>query len=136
MAENSISGIIDVTLDRLKAIANAETIIGDPIEKGEITIIPVSKVSFGVATGGSDFSSKNTTAPMFGGGGGAGVTVMPIAFIVIKNDNVRIIPVNSEVTALGQAISMVPELIDKIKGLFEKDEFPDADPLAEENFKF
>ena len=86
MAENSISGIIDVTLDRLKAIANAETIIGDPIEKGDITIIPVSKVSFGVATGGSDFSSKNTNAPMFGGGGGAGVTVAPIALLVIKND--------------------------------------------------
>ncbi len=125
MAENSISGIIDVTLDKLKALANAETIIGEPIVKGDITIIPVSKVSFGVATGGSDFSSKNNHAPMFGGGGGAGVTVAPIAFLVIKGDNVRVIPVNVESGILGQALSMAPEIIDKIKAAFSKEEMPD-----------
>ena len=115
MSEKNITGIIDVTLEKLKALANAETVIGDPIEKGDLTIIPISKISFGVATGGSDFASKNVHTPMFGGGGGAGASVTPIAFIVIKGENVRIMPINSEATPFGQAISMVPDLIDKIK---------------------
>lgn len=130
MSEKNITGIIDVTLEKLKALANAETVIGDPIVKGDLTIIPISKISFGVATGGSDFSSKNTSSPMFGGGGGAGASITPIAFIVIKGENVRIIPINSESTALGQAISMVPDLVDKIKSIFEKEEVSSPEEIS------
>lgn len=130
MSEKNITGIIDVTLEKLKALANAETVIGDPIVKGDLTIIPISKISFGVATGGSDFASKNVNTPMFGGGGGAGASVTPIAFIVIKGENVRIMPINSEATPFGQAISMVPDLIDKIKSIFEKEEVSSPEDIS------
>lgn len=123
MAESNLSGIIEVTLEKLKTMTNAETIIGDPITKGDITIIPVSKVSFGLATGGSDFATKVSSNTMFGGGGGAGVTISPVAFIVMKGDNVRVVPISSETTPLDKAISMVPELFDKVKGLFGKEEY-------------
>ena len=71
MAEHNIESIMNVTLDNLKAMVDADTIIGTPISVGEVTLIPVSKVSFGLATGGSDIPSKNTSN-LFGGGGGAG----------------------------------------------------------------
>ncbi len=131
MAESNLSGIIDVTLDKLKTMTNAETIIGEPIVKDDITIIPVSKVSFGLATGGSDFTAKSSPNTLFGGGGGAGVTIAPVAFIVINKENVRIIPITSEATALDKAISMVPELFDKVRDLFGKEEYEEPKILEE-----
>ena len=83
MSENSIKSIMDVTMDKLRAMVDANTIIGDPIVVDGVTLIPVSKVSFGLATGGSDFPSK-TQSGLFGGGGGAGVTVSPVAFIAVS----------------------------------------------------
>ena len=77
MSENSIKSIMDVTMDKLRAMVDANTIIGDPIVVGDVTLLPVSKVSFGLATGGSDFPSK-TQSGLFGGGGGAGVTIAPV----------------------------------------------------------
>lgn len=131
MAETNLSGIIDVTLEKLKTMTNAETIIGEPIVKNDITIIPVSRVSFGLATGGSDFSTKSSPNTLFGGGGGAGVTIAPVAFIVINKDNVRVIPITSEATALDKAISMVPELFDKVRSLFGQEEYEEPKILNE-----
>ena len=82
MSENNIKSIMDTTMDKLRAMVDANTIIGDPIVVDNITLLPVSKVSFGLATGGSDFPSK-TQAGLFGGGGGAGVTIAPVAFIAV-----------------------------------------------------
>jgi uncharacterized spore protein YtfJ len=85
-----------------------------------MTLIPVSRVSFGMASGGSDFPSKS--GQLFGGGGGAGVTVVPIAFMVVNGENVKMIPIYNEVTSLEKAITMAPEIIEKAKGLFAKKE--------------
>ena len=71
MADNNIKAIMDTTMDKLRAMVDADIITGTPIEIGNITMIPVSKVAFGLATGGSDFPNKNG-AELFGGGGGAG----------------------------------------------------------------
>lgn len=132
MAENNnLSQIIDVTLEKLKTMTNAETIIGDAINRGDVTIIPVSKLTFGVATGGSDFATKKSSDAMFGGGGGAGVSIIPVAFIVIKGDNVRIMPIDSEFSTVDKAISMVPELFDKVKKLFGKEEYEEPEILTE-----
>ena len=120
MSENSIKGIMDITMDKLRAMVDANTIIGDPIVVGDITLIPVSKVSFGVATGGSDFPSK-TQSGLFGGGGGAGVTLSPVAFIAINGQNVKMMPVYNEMTSVDKAISMAPEVLEKAKELFSKD---------------
>ncbi len=120
MSENSIKNILDTTLEKLKGMVNADVVTGTPVEVGNITLIPVSKVAYGLATGGSDFAAKNDSA-LFGGGGGAGVTISPIAFIAINGDNVKMLPVYNELTTVEKAISMAPEIIDKAKELFSKD---------------
>ncbi len=124
MSENNIKTVMDTTMDKLRAMVDADTIIGTPIVVGNITLLPVSRVSFGLATGGSDFPSKNNQQ-LFGGGGGAGVTVNPVAFICINGDNVHMMPVYSEMNTIDKAINMAPELIDKVKSLFnQKTEIP------------
>lgn len=117
MSENSIKTVMDTTMEKLRTMVDADTIIGTPIVVGNVTLLPVSRVSFGLATGGSDFPSK-TGQELFGGGGGAGVTVNPVAFICINGDNVHMMPVYSEMNTIDKAINMAPELIDKIKSLF------------------
>lgn len=120
MSENSIKNIMDVTMEKLKGMIKADVITGDPIVVGNITLIPVSKVAYGLATGGSDFPTKSQSQ-LFGGGGGAGVTISPIAFIAINGDSVKMLPVYNELTTLEKAVSMAPEIIDKAKDLFAKD---------------
>ena len=121
MSENNIKGIMDTTMDKLKAMVDADTITGSPIVVGDVTLIPVSKVFFGLATGGSDFPSKKQ-GQLFGGGGGAGVTIAPVAFIALQGGNVKMMPVYNELTSVEKAISMAPEIIDKAKELFPKKE--------------
>ncbi len=121
MGDNNIKNIMDATMEKLRAMVDANIITGTPIQVGDITMIPVSKVAFGLATGGSDFPSK-TGAELFGGGGGAGVTVSPIAFIVISGDNVKMLPVYNELTTVEKAVSMAPEILEKAKELFPKKE--------------
>lgn len=118
MSERNIEGIMNITMENLKAMVDADTIIGTPITVGEVTLIPVSKVSFGLATGGSDFPTKERAT--FGGGGGAGVTVHPIAFICVSGSNVKMLQVNEERTPVDKLIEYAPELITKVKDMFEK----------------
>ncbi len=118
MSENNIKNVMDTTMEKLRTMVDADTIIGTPIAVGNITLIPVSKVSFGLATGGSDFPSKNNQQ-LFGGGGGAGVTVNPVAFICVNGDNVHMMPVYNQMGTVDKAINMAPELIDKVKSLFD-----------------
>lgn len=119
MSENNLKSVMDTTMDKLRTMVDADTIIGTPIVVGNVTLLPISRVSFGLATGGSDFPSKSGQE-LFGGGGGAGVTVNPVAFICINGDNVHMMPVYSEMNTIDKAINMAPELIDKVKSLFEK----------------
>ncbi len=120
MSDNKIQAILDTTMDKLKAMVNADVITGEPIVVDGLTLIPVSKVAYGIATGGSDFATKNQQG-LFGGGSGAGVTVSPIAFMVIKDGNVKMVPIYNELTTLEKAVTMAPEIIDKAKELFSKD---------------
>ena len=119
MSENNIKQIMDATMDKLRATVDANIITGTPITVGEITLVPVSKVAFGLATGGSDFPTKCGNQ-LFGGGGGAGVTVSPIAFLVVSGDNVKMLPVYNELTTVEKMVNMAPEIIEKAKGLFPK----------------
>ena len=121
MSENKIQGIMDSTLEKIRAMVDADTVIGDPIVQGEITLLPVSKVSFGLASGGSDFAGKGNS-PLFGGGGGAGVSITHIAFIVIKGSDVKMLQIYKDESAANKAIGMVPELFEKISSLFKKKE--------------
>ena len=120
MSDNKIQAILDTTMDKLKAMVNADVITGDPIVVDGLTLIPVSKVAYGIATGGSDFATK-AQAGLFGGGSGAGVTVTPIAFMVINGENVKMMPIYNELTTVEKAINMAPEIIDKAKEIFSKE---------------
>ncbi len=124
MSEHNIKGIMDTTMDKLRAMVDADTIIGTPLTVGDITLIPVSKAAFGLATGGSDFPSKNQSE-LFGGGGGAGVSITPVAFLAVSGESVRVLPIYNELNTVDKAINMAPELIDKVKGLFSKDKKSD-----------
>lgn len=120
MSENNIKGIMDTTMDKLHAMVDADTIIGTPIVLGETTLLPVSKVAFGLATGGSDFPSKSGNG-LFGGGGGAGVTITPVAFISVTGSSVKMMPIYNDLSTVDKALTMAPELLDKIKELFKKE---------------
>ena len=118
MSENNINAIIDVTMDKLRTMVDADTILGTPVTVGDNTVIPISKVSFGLAPGGTDFPSKSEKTS-FGGGGGAGVTITPIGIIAMSSGNVKFIPVNNEVTTLDRALQALPEIIDKLKAIID-----------------
>ena len=115
-----INGLMDSSMHNLKSLVNADTIIGEAIHVQEgITIIPVSKVTFGFASGGSDLPAKENQ--LFGGGAGGGVTVQPIAFLVIQNGQVELMQIQEGRTAAEKAINMVPDVVDKITNLIKKD---------------
>ena len=120
MSENKIQSILDTTMEKLRAMVNADVITGQPIVVNDLTLIPVSKVAYGIATGGSDFATKSQSG-LFGGGSGAGVTVTPIAFMVINGENVKMMPIYNELTTVEKAINMAPEIIDKAKEIFSKE---------------
>ena len=116
-----ISGLTDNSMKNLKTLVDADTVIGNPITTPDGTmIIPVSKVSFGFATGGSDLASKSPK-DVFGGGSGGGVTIQPLCFLVVKNGDVKILHINSNNSTGSQALNMIPDVIDKISGIVKKD---------------
>lgn len=117
--ENAAAGILGTTIEKVRDLVDVSTIIGDPVEAGGVTIIPVSKVTYGFASGGSDFPSKSN-AELFGGGGGAGITISPIAFLVIHNGEVTIKHIAGEGGQAERIIGMVPDVIDKLSSAVEK----------------
>ncbi len=113
MKEQSASGILGTSIEKIKDLVDVSTIIGDPIKVSDtIQIIPVSKVTYGFASGGSDFPSKSNQE-LFGGGGGAGITINPVAFLVINNGNVTVKYINAAEGSVERVIGMVPDLVDK-----------------------
>lgn len=131
MAEHPINGLMGVTMDKIRELVNSDTIIGEPVSLPDGTaILPVSRVTFGVATGGSDFAAKQSKE-LFGGGSGAGVTVAPVAFLVVKDGNVRTIQLADPNNSLERAITMLPELVDKLAALLKKEK-PEAQAPAED----
>ncbi|MFR9216563.1 MAG: GerW family sporulation protein [Ruthenibacterium sp.] len=126
MNEHPIEGLMDVTLEKIKSMVDSNTIIGNPINMPDGTLIlPVSKVSFGFATGGSDFPSK-TSRQLFGGGGGAGVSISPIAFLVVRGNSVRMLQLADTSNSVDRAIGMMPEMVDKVADLFGKNKKNDT----------
>lgn len=146
MADNKISGIIETSLEQIKNVVDANTIIGTPINTpGGTTVIPVSKIMVGFASGGVDYVGKNAksssdeahraapAATNFGGGGGTGVTVQPVGFLVISPDGSDVQLLNVGTAASGDKIDSIsnlieksPDIINKIKAIFVKNK-KDAD---------
>lgn len=126
---NAIEGILGVSMEKIREMVDVNTIIGDPISAPNgTTIIPVSKVSFGFASGGSDLPTQ--AAEKFAGGAGAGVTVKPQAFIVIKTDgDVELLELGGagKTSPLEGVVEAIPGVIEKIKDLVGKKNSDSAD---------
>lgn len=128
MAEHPIQDLMNVTMDKVRQMVDSNTIIGKPITTEDgITILPVSKVSFGFASGGTDFDGKNAAnKDLFGGGSGAGVNIQPVAFLVVKDGCVRTIQLSDSSNTVDRALTMIPELVEKVSALLNKKEAPAA----------
>ncbi|HHX53640.1 MAG TPA: hypothetical protein GX704_01915 [Clostridiales bacterium] len=163
MAENKVSDMIQESLKSIREIIDVNTVIGTPIiTDSGTTIIPVSRIQIGLASGGVDYFSKNAqligtekkkaegepqprngatkNLPLFGGGGGTGISVTPVGFLVVFKDG-RVDMLNvANPTASGSPIDSVsnlilsaPDLIERFKAIFVKDETGDADADESEN---
>ena len=119
---NKIEGMMNCSVDKMKEIINADTIIGNSITTPDGTVvIPVSKVTYGFASGGSDFASSNCKdKEMFGGGNGVGVSIIPVAFLVISGSGIKLMQIESFTGALDRIISMTPDMVDKISAMIKK----------------
>ena len=133
MKETPVNKIMENTLEKMREMVDVSTIIGEPMVTGDTTLIPVSKVSYGFTSGGTDLPSKQG-AELFGGGGGGGISITPVAFIVIQHEKVRLMQIDNYTSSADRAISMIPELIDQISRLVkakEGEEESTAEPMAE-----
>lgn len=120
MKEQSASGILGTTIEKIRDLVDVSTIIGDPMYlEGGMTIIPVSKVTYGFASGGFDFPSK-TNAQLFGGGGGAGVTITPVAFLIVSDGEVTLKHITAYDNAAERVVNLVPEMFDKVTSVVNK----------------
>ncbi len=134
MSEHPINGMMDLSMEKIREMADANTIVGTPITAPDGTmLIPISKVSLGFATGGADFGGheketekKDSTVTdrksNFGGGAGAGVNITPIAFMVFPPDgNFRMMPIGVPAsTAVDRAVDLLPDVLQRIQDFITK----------------
>jgi sporulation protein YtfJ len=148
MADSKLNDIIGTSLEKIKALADGETVIGNPITTPDgTTVIPVSKVSMGFASGGIDYSGKKSAENAkqnFGGGGGTGITIAPVAFLIIGADgNIQLLPVTGPsqtgavdtVDKVTSFIERSPDILERIKRVFTSDKKKkkeEPEDLAEE----
>lgn len=139
--QHPIQGLMYTAMQSIKEMIDVNTIVGDPVQTPDGTvIIPISKVGLGFAVGGSEFpAGKKAAVPegsnnMFGGGSGGGVSITPVAFMVVGNGQIRLLPATPENTIYDRVLDLIPTAIDKISETFQggknKKSAEDADDLA------
>ncbi|MBO5409094.1 MAG: GerW family sporulation protein [Clostridia bacterium] len=119
-----IEGLMDSALKNIKSMVDVNTIIGEPIQAGDgVVLIPISRVAFGFGAGGSNFGDGKTDVEKqsFGGGAGGGVSISPVAFLVVSNGSVRMLPVD-QTSTVDKIIDLAPDLVEKVLKKFEKKE--------------
>lgn len=115
--------MISLTMEKLQALVDTNTVVGDPIVTSDgTTVIPITKVSYGIAGGGTDFTTKSQkSSNPFGGGAGASVTLTPVSFLIIKDGMTRMIPVAEPAsTTIDRMIEKAPEFADKLLALINE----------------
>ncbi len=118
MSEHPIKDLMGITLEKLKEMVDVDTIIGKPISLPDgITIIPVSKLSLGFASGGSDLPTTKEKE-LFGGGSGGGISVQPVAFITINNGEIKLLQMSAPKEVA--IINSIPEIASKVSDIFNK----------------
>lgn len=123
MSNHPINGLMETAMQSIKDMVDVNTIIGEPVESKDGTIIvPISKVSFGFGAGGSDFGQKGigNSDSNFGGGSGGGATIEPVAFMVVGKEQIKLMPVEKNASPVEEIIDSVPTLLDKVVKLFKK----------------
>ena len=122
--QHPLDELMSTTMQKLRDMVDVDTIVGKPIQAGNVTIIPISRLTVGFASGGSDFVSKNQKPEAdnsFGGGSGAGMNLAPVAFLIVKGDTVKLMPVAPPAaTTVDRVVEMVPEVVDKVTDFIEK----------------
>lgn len=123
--EHPISDLLNVSMKCLNEMIDANTVIGTPITYNKTTIIPVSRVHLGFVSGGSDIKpNSNKEEPLFGGGTGGGLSLSPIAFLVIAEDKIELISIDSSTHIAEKLMELFPKAVDKIKTLFQNNVKP------------
>lgn len=124
---------MDTTLNNIKQMVDINTIVGDPITAPDGTmIIPISKISYGFASGGSDFACKQSPdKDFFGGGAGAGVTITPVAFLTISNGTVKMLQIDPYNSSADRIVGMVPDIVDKVNEMISKKQKKKEEKSAE-----
>ncbi len=119
-----ISDLMATTMAKIRDMMDANTVVGQPIEAGGVTVIPVCRISIGYGSGGSDFAQKNQKPEnpnAFGGGAGMGVSITPIAFLVIREGNVRMLSVEQPTSTVAErVIDLVPDVVDRVATAVKK----------------
>ena len=114
--EHPINDLMGVTMEKIREMVDVNTIVGTPITCADgATIIPISKVSYGFASGGSDLPAK-AEKDLFGGGSGAGISIQPVAFLVILNGEVKLMQLSIDASTPNALINLVPDVMEKISG--------------------
>ena len=114
--EHPINDLMGVTMEKIREMVDVNTIVGTPITCADgATIIPISKVSYGCASGGSDLPAK-VEKDLFGGGSGAGISIQPVAFLVILNGEVKLMQLSIDASTPNALINLVPDVMEKISG--------------------
>lgn len=122
MSKN-VSEILGASMSKVREMVDANTVVGAPIAATEgVTLIPISKITFGLASGGADLAAKAAdTNGTFSGGTGCGVKITPVAIIVIQNDRVRVMPVDEPASSAAErVIEQLPGIVDKLSELIGK----------------
>ena len=118
---NNVEGLMGVSVEKIRDLVDANTVVGTPIQMGDgITLIPVSKISYGFASGGSDLPTQKA-GDLFGGGAGAGIHITPVAFLTVKNGEINLLPVVSKPDSMDRLLSMIPDAVDKLSNRKKED---------------
>lgn len=124
MEKHPINDLMAVTMEKMREMVDTNTIVGQPITTPDgVTLIPVSRLSFGFGSGGGDYNTKHTAGKdaNFAGGSGAGVDIAPIAFLVVKDGFVRVLPVAvPPASTIDRVIDMAPDIMDKVDKFINK----------------
>ncbi|MFX3625400.1 MAG: GerW family sporulation protein [Ectobacillus sp.] len=123
MAEHPIQALMTTAMQNLQKMTDVNTVIGDPIESPDGSVIlTVSKVSFGFAAGGSEFGKETNGKHPFGGGSGGGVSITPIAFLVVNSTGVKMLHLDENTHLLDKIIDLAPQAVEKVQEMFKKKE--------------
>ncbi|TVY04663.1 GerW family sporulation protein [Cohnella terricola] len=144
MSQHPINGLMQTAMENIKDMVDVNTIVGEPVQTPDGSVImPISKVGFGFAAGGSEFNANedsgehghkangqdahNASVSLpFGGGSGGGVSITPIAFLVVGSQGVKVVPLDNQTHIIERLIDAAPEWVDKLKSMFQRDASTDA----------